>query len=152
MRSVNIVAQPMSIRLAVSSLKLCCSRAKAIEALPAKSIDARATTLVRHVRQRSFSQLLIMGPNNSLANSHWCQRGEDRAKNQAASKMNGVLGSTGSGMPISPSARKTSPSGLYKVRFKTVPVFVFDMNICRTVTPGPLILPPESLAAVPRGC
>ena len=108
----RIVAQPVAIRKPVIRRKPLCSSAKAIEALPATSMEESATALVRQDRHRLSSQLRIIGPNSSLDSSQSCHRGDERAKNQAASKIKGVLGSTGNGMPSSPSARNRKPSGL----------------------------------------
>jgi hypothetical protein len=42
--------------------------------------------------------------------SHLCQRSLPRAKQNAASSRNGVVGSSGVGMPITPKATQTKPA------------------------------------------
>lgn len=89
--------------------------AKPIEAPPAINMETSAITLVRREMQRLASQLRIIGPNKSLFSNLLCHWGDERAKNQAASRMKGVLGKIGSGIPSKPSSRKRKPSGLYNL-------------------------------------
>src|SRR6056300_317206 len=95
-----------------------------------------------------------MGPNSSLCSNRWCHLSDERAKNQADNRINGVVGSTGRGIPSKPSNRKRKPSGLYKVLFKQWPALVTHIgdgtsswHIINFATPAGIILPAYLLAA-----
>ncbi len=80
-----------------------------IEEPPTTAIMNRLNALTLYETQRLSSQLTSIGPNNSLSRSHRCIRGDDLAKQAAASSTKGVVGKSGNTTPIPPSNRNSNP-------------------------------------------
>lgn len=59
-----------------------------------------------------FSQSRSMGPNTWLRKSQLCKRGDDLAKQAAASNTKGVVGNSGRATPMPPSNRNRRPSAI----------------------------------------
>ena len=80
-----------------------------IETPPTTAIIDRLNALTLSETQRLTSQFLSIGPNNSLSRSQRCIRGDDLAKQAAASNTKGVVGKSGNATPTAPSARNNNP-------------------------------------------
>ena len=65
---------------------------------------------------RFFSQSCKVGPNSSLRSSQPCKRGDDFAKQAAASNTKGVVGNSGTTTPIPPSNRNKRPSAIQRYK------------------------------------
>ena len=88
-----------------------------IEIPPMTSIMVRASHFTLLEIQRLASQSFSIGPNNSLSSSQPCIRGDDLAKQAAASSTNGVVGNSGNTTPIAASNRNNRPKIIQ--RYKT---------------------------------
>ena len=97
-----------------------------MEAPPIMTITKRASCFTFRRIHLFLSQSRSDGPNNSLFKSQPCIRGEDLAKQAAASNTNGVVGRSGRTTPILPRSRKKIPSviqaykGCYRSSFTGV--------------------------------
>jgi len=76
---------------------------------PTPIIMVKDTPFTLRVTQRFLSQSASIGPNTLLSISHWCSRGEDFAKQAAASSTKGVVGNKGSATPIAASKSSNKP-------------------------------------------
>ena len=65
---------------------------------------------------RFFSQSSKVGPNSSLRSSQPCKRGDDFAKQAAASNTKGVVGNSGTMTPMPPSNRNNKPSAIQRYK------------------------------------
>lgn len=73
------------------------------------TIEMMATYFVPRVTLRCSSQLRKTGPSRRCCSIHWCTRGDALAKQAAATRMKGVVGSPGRNIPITPSMSATLP-------------------------------------------
>ena len=87
-----------------------------IEVPPMTTIMERASHFTLRETHLFFSQSSSKGPNNSLRKSQACIRGDDLAKQAAASITNGVVGKSGKTTPMPPSKRKNRPVAIQRYK------------------------------------
>jgi len=83
------------------------------------TMNATDVILARRLMARCVRQPLIVGPSRGCVTSQSCKRGDDRAKANAASSMNGVVGMSGSTMPAMPQADESRPRVIQSARAGT---------------------------------
>lgn len=105
----NTVRHPTATRPAPASFGQPSGTKNQIETPPTTAIIERLNALTLSETQRFSSQFLSIGPNSSLSRSQRCIRGDDLAKQAAASKTKGVVGRSGNATPMPPSARNNKP-------------------------------------------
>lgn len=81
-----------------------------MEKITAKAMSAVASHFALIGIERCCSQSASKGPKNRLRNKRWCIAGDDRAKQAAANKMNGVVGRPGKKMPMMPKMTLSIPT------------------------------------------
>jgi hypothetical protein len=101
----------------------------------------RLNALTLYETQRLASQLRSIGPNNSLSRSHRCIRGEDLAKQAAASSTKGVVGKSGNTIPTAPSNRDSKPRTVQRCKSGYQRPWGVPL-----VTHGPAIVQAETIA------
>jgi len=65
-------------------------------------------------------QLFNASENQGWLINHLCRRSLERAKQNAANKINGTVGNKGTTIPITPSNKLSKPTIRYKPRFITI--------------------------------
>jgi hypothetical protein len=71
---------------------------------------------------RYSRQSRIAGPKTRWFQSQSCKRGDERAKHAAAKIISGVVGNSGTTMPISPNPAERAPAASQKGRISKVSV------------------------------
>ena len=87
-----------------------------IEIPPTTTIMDTASFFTLAETHLFLSQSSNMGPNSSLRKSQLCRRGDDLAKQAAASNTNGVVGNSGSTTPTAPSNRNKRPNAIQRYK------------------------------------
>ena len=117
--SFNTVRQPSPIRPRPTSLGQPGGTKNTIEIPPTTAIIKRASVFTLRETHLRSSQSRNIGPNNSLRRSQPCIRGDDLAKQAAASITKGVVGNSGKTTPIQPSSRNNRPNAIQRYKFNT---------------------------------
>jgi hypothetical protein len=120
--SDNTVRQPRPTNPSPASLGHPAGIKNQIEMPPIMVIINSANHFAPNEIHLFSSQLCNTGPKTSLFSNHWCIRGEDLAKQAAASNTNGVVGNSGSTTPVPPSNRHSRPNSVqkFKSRFQNL--------------------------------
>ena len=111
-----MVRQPKQIRHNPANRGQPAGTKTSIETPPTTVIIKMANHFTLREIHLFLSQSRSMGPNNSLCKSQLCIRGDDLAKQAAASNTNGVVGSNGNTTPMPPSNRKNRPNVIQRCK------------------------------------
>ena len=105
------------------------------------AITAAAANLARRLMAPWAFQLAMGGPNRGCVTSQLWRRGDDREKAYAASKTNGVVGTSGRTIPAMPQAVETRPSASQSVRLGMCHHALLNLEVAVEVSASRAISP-----------